>query len=243
MLGTTQYGTFANRPAAGNIGNRYISSDGRIEFVDDGTVWRPLIAGTPGAQPPTIASASWTTFGTAATFTDATGTIKGVNAGTPGAIAGITVPKAATNTTILHMRFLANGDVAVDNLVAGIAVRDSGGGLVSTWELELEQFGGIGGVAPIFSLEVDHWTTLTAATTVYDKPSGVGHLEGGLWLKFQDDNTNHLFSVSNNGQDFMQLFSEARATFLPSGGNQVGVFIYAGQSGIIQYDSWSSTSP
>ena len=50
------YGLYAARPAAGNVGARYVTSDGGIEWVDDGSVWRPLIGGTAGGQVPLVAA-------------------------------------------------------------------------------------------------------------------------------------------------------------------------------------------
>jgi hypothetical protein len=44
-------GTYAGRPAPAQQGRRYVCTDGSpVEFLDDGTLWRPLIDGTLGVE-------------------------------------------------------------------------------------------------------------------------------------------------------------------------------------------------
>lgn len=47
-------GIYASRPAAGSVGKRYIATDSFAEFFDDGSVWRPLIFGRAGYEPPSV---------------------------------------------------------------------------------------------------------------------------------------------------------------------------------------------
>lgn len=76
-VGKDGYGTFASRPAAGNPGARYISSDGMTEFVDIGSEWKPLIQGRLGKQIPLVSSfSSITANSKSASYTDQAGTIK-----------------------------------------------------------------------------------------------------------------------------------------------------------------------
>jgi len=44
------------------------------------------------------------------------------------------------------------------------------------------------------------------------------------WFKIEDNNTNLIFYVSPNGQDWIQIASEARTTFMTGGPNQVGFY-------------------
>lgn len=75
--GLTSYGAFASRPAAGNAGARYVTSDCQTEWIDDGTEWRPLINGRIGKQPPSYATFTQFTAGsiTGTTFADECGSI------------------------------------------------------------------------------------------------------------------------------------------------------------------------
>ena len=80
------YGLYAARPAAGNVGARYVTSDGGIEWVDDGSVWRPLIGGTAGGQVPLVAA--FTNYGGTSTKTDSAGALI-IQAGAIGELTGL----------------------------------------------------------------------------------------------------------------------------------------------------------
>lgn len=72
-------GAFASRPSAGNSGARYLTTDAAVEYVDDGSTWRPIIAGRIGTEPPvaatfTLVQASGLT--NAATLTKTTGCLE-----------------------------------------------------------------------------------------------------------------------------------------------------------------------
>lgn len=56
----TSIGVYASRPAVGTAGHRYITTDGYTEFVDDGSLWRPMIFGRLGYEPPSVSG--WTTY-------------------------------------------------------------------------------------------------------------------------------------------------------------------------------------
>lgn len=64
--GGAAVGTFAARPAPGSAGQQYFATDGVIgQWVSDGTLWRPMIAGVLGYEVPSLAdfnAAGWTTF-------------------------------------------------------------------------------------------------------------------------------------------------------------------------------------
>lgn len=228
VLGTTRYGTYANRPAAGNIGCRYIASDGRVEFVDDGSVWRPLISGVPGTQPGLVAS--FTTLGASWTFADQTGGIVATSA-TNARLSALVVAKPAAVTTVAHVRWAANGSSAATSPPGiGIAVRDSAGGKLTTYFFYVET---VAGPPTLFS-EVDHWTNLTTASATAKAQTAVlGYNNGGLWLRFRDDGaTTHFFDYSSNGVDWVTWFSESRTAFVPSGGNQVGWGLDSGSTSV-----------
>jgi hypothetical protein len=73
--GGTSIGTYASRPAAGTAGNRYLSTDGAIEFVDNGTAWQPILDGTLGTQPPAAASFTGSFLNSGTTISDVKGSV------------------------------------------------------------------------------------------------------------------------------------------------------------------------
>lgn len=74
VKGLTSYGSYASRPAAGNIGAVYILSDpGPIGFLDNGTAWDALIDNT--AYPQVPAASNWTNLGSVGAFADSLGTL------------------------------------------------------------------------------------------------------------------------------------------------------------------------
>jgi hypothetical protein len=56
--GSNIFGAFATRPATAPVGSQFVTSDGPVDFVWNGTVWMPLISGN--VLPPPPAAAGWT---------------------------------------------------------------------------------------------------------------------------------------------------------------------------------------
>lgn len=207
-----------------------------MEFIDDGTAWRPIIDGVPGTQPPALAS--WTVLGTGSTFADQTGTLVGtVTAGTA-RVSGIFVAKAATVTATAFFRLSVKmKDADADNPISGFFVQDSAGSKLSTIGVSWENTGA--GFAPHW--QIDDWTNLTTYSAFVAGFSSA--ISSGFWGRFKDDNTNHTLEISGNGVDWVLLWSRARASFVPSGGNRIGVGFYSGdtaQAQIMNLVSWKA---
>jgi hypothetical protein len=216
------YGPYASRPAAGNTGSRYVCSDGAIEFVDNSAVWKPLINGHPGDQPATVASATWASFGSGGTVVDSAGGLYGSGAASgTDSLNGLTVAKPATCTATVHVRNLS--------LTGGASF----GGIAITDGTKLVTFGlSMGGGLQGF--DVFHWTNVT---TFASNPADQGFpTNGSMWLRVQDDGTNFIFSVSPDGVNFIQYFSESRTAFLVA--TRIGIVFNrsGGFSGL--FDSW-----
>lgn len=68
-----------------------------------------------------------------------------------------------------------------------------------------------------------------AATAVYTNPGGL------VWLKLEDNGTNLIASVSLDGVNWRQLFSEGRTVFMAGGPDQIG---FAVQSNTASVTPW-----
>jgi hypothetical protein len=79
--GSNIIGNFATRPATAPTGSQFVTRDGPVDFVFDGTLWLPLISGNVLQPPPAVSGGGWTivsggTGGAApGAITDAQGTV------------------------------------------------------------------------------------------------------------------------------------------------------------------------
>jgi hypothetical protein len=128
------FGPYSARPAAGHAGARYLASDGLVEFVDDGTAWRPMLRGVPGTEvAPGNSIAAFTQVGHPPTHENVQGGCfymfrLGGDGDQPG---GYEVPRTGTQTFTVHIvpqifPTEANNQGQVG--VPGIWVRDTAGG-------------------------------------------------------------------------------------------------------------------
>lgn len=59
----------------------------------------------------------------------------------------------------------------------------------------------------------------------------------GIWMRIADDNTNRVYSFSNDGYAWWQLYSEGRTTYLTA--DEVGFFADSENSEIVKTTLWS----
>src|SRR5512143_3982926 len=188
---TLGYGLYAARPAPGNIGSRYVSSDGSTEWVDDGTVWRPMINGKPGTQVPLVAS--FTAYGTGGvTWSDAAGIITANGPFSP-QTAGLVVAKNPTVDAKTHVGLAAAGNFTA----AGIVVRDSATQLATAVGLGFDR---------LDRADVVNFTDDGTFNAI------IGDLGIGTdyWFRFVDDGVNHVFYTSADGLRWHQIATQAR---------------------------------
>ncbi len=113
----------------------------------------------------------------------------------------------------------------------GIAMRESGTGQIITIDYA--------GHAGVNNIEVNKLNTSTSFNSL---AAAAGDIvcPTPLFLRMADNATNVIFSYSFDGFNFIQLFSEARGTFLPP--NQVGLIGAAGGTdSAMSYLSWIVT--
>ena len=243
----SRIGTYAQRPAAGNAGKRYVATDSAFgDWVDDGSgIWRPNIMGVLGYEPPAIGT--FTTLNSPTT-TNLNGGIliaqssPGGTQTTKGLEVAVSAPYTLTIFTVPN--FLITQGTGLTN-AASVFIRDSGGGTATILDWGAVDSGGS-------ILVVAHWngTTTNTHTDVFNSGASGGSnndpLRGcqGLWLRIKDDNANQTFSYSRDGTNFDQLFQESRTAFLPSGGNRVGIGCRAfNMAASVAFYSWQLTSP
>lgn len=217
VLGQCLYGTYASRPAPGFQGRIFRSSDGAVEFVDDGTVWRPYIGGRSGKQIPLVAA--FTQYG-AATFTDMCGAIVGATAIAGGAASGLVQAKNAASELILHV-----SQVEIDdNGWAGIVVRDSATQAQVIAGVAFNNYG-------IYRFSDDN----TPVGAVITREMGTGP----CWFRFVDDGVAfHTWYRSVDGISWNQFFQNARAAVIPGGGDQIGIALNRSGGPYALFDSY-----
>lgn len=124
---------------------------------------------------------------------------------------------------------------------AGIGFRESSSGKI----FDLHIYNNGGGTQEV--IRVVKWTNETTVSTV-PVARGVVAQRGPVWLRIEDNNTNVIFSTSPDGVNWIQLFSEARGSFMSGGGGptQVGLFAEIEDTSTVgglaaSYLSWEQT--
>lgn len=153
-------------------------------------------------------AASWTNFNvTTLTKTDGSGGLK------------LTAPSNSSANSVQGVEQAISGNYTLSTLLslaitpaiyneALLYIRDNTN--------KLTTFGVNWGGAGEPYIQVDHRASATGApANVYNTP--VKGMFGGLvFLRIQDNGVNHLFSYSNDGDSYVQLFSESRTAYLGS---------------------------
>ena len=97
----------------------------------------------------------------------------------------------------------------------GITVENSGDG-----KLTIISFHGRGGNSP--GIQISKMTDYSTFSSSYVDLKPLGATSDLIWLKFEDDNSNHKQYVSIDGVNWLLLNSASRTDWLSNGGNRVG---------------------
>jgi len=194
------YGLYAARPAPGNLGARYVCSDGAVEFVDDGTVWKPLVNGRPGTQPPLVSAFTALSSAAGATWTDVAGTIVSVASQVGGEAALLVQEKPATCELVIHVTDVQLGT----NGVEGLVVRNSANDFFIIFGISA------GGVS------VALWSSLT--NRIDNEYTGSTRPIGDTWLRFTDDGATFRYFIATDGLTWLDLTSDVN---LANGGRDI----------------------
>ena len=146
------------------------------------------------------------TQGATTVFMDSTATSAGIHART------ITAP--ATPYVITAMLRGQYYTAAINQQYAGVLFRELGGKLETFYVTSANQFQVVRFTSPTVFSAAQLAVTLIAAGDYH-------------WLRIADNGTNIIFSVSLDGVNYTQSYSEARGTFFSTSGGpqEVGIFI------------------
>lgn len=236
----TSTGTYAARPASEIDGHLYFQSDGfsidrynSASAVSTWQTWGPIFKLTP---PPSDSEFSWVNQDTA-TIATVNGGLYLENAISNGGAVGINCRvKSKTGTWTLTVGFMTNCTVANAISDCGILARESSTGKIAGFRQRTDT---------AFALDIIRWTSATVQAGTILAAVGAAHLmSGGIcWQRIQNNGTNMLFSVSNNGQNFHQVGTVALTTAFTTNSDQIGFsvepFSMAGGMHVI---SWVETA-
>lgn len=211
---STLTAAYASRPAASNDGNLFLPSDGYAIDRDTGTAyvpWGPLL---PLTRPP--AAANWTviTAGTATLSDDAgalvlnsalDATQRGWRKATPTVPYTITIGIIPTFYPGATVGFVVGWRQSLDGKCVLYRAYYTNG----HYEFHLAKNTDI----VTFSANYIAWLA--------DSPRLAGPM---IWLRFADDNTNRIVSVSNDGKNFNQIHSVLRTDFMTADQVVLGIF-------------------
>lgn len=225
--------TYANKPAAGNKGRIFLASDSLIKAYDDGTNWLHEAYGHR-ITPPDFTGFGWINQG-ASTLSVTRG------------FARFNVPVSATNNLRMYTKaYTPNKTVTMafnwfieekDFFYAGIVIRNNTSGKAIIFVVAFDTANSKGDSIKPLVFKFDSPVTFNSEGITTPKYSSMVGLPL-FWLRVEDDNTNLKFSVSPNGLDWDEIFSEPRTTYLTP--EQIGVIVNSANSspGTINVFSW-----
>ena len=214
------YDTYANRPAAGTPGRIFLPTDGAFLERDNGTAWEKYGPIWPMTPPTTSTFSTWLNQSTS-TVTDAKGPLYfNAAVATSATIRAILKSYLATPFTVeiailpTILPYTTTSDVA-----AGLCIRDSATGKIEMY--------GLGNNGADMQIKGYYYSSATASgTSVTGWPTGTHFSESTLlWLRYTDDGTYRVISISVDGCTWTQLLSVSRTTNLTP--DQIGIGIKA----------------
>lgn len=214
-------GTFAARPVSSIIGAKYYPTDGHLPYIYDGTLWRPLVAGSVvGTQPPSAASFTGVNQG-GATIADSNGGLEifGANDGATPTSRAFVLSAANSVDACIVPQYLPT--IAANTFSCfGIMMRESGTGkmLSLTFTLAHASTGN-----PI-QFEYNVWSANTTRTTntVF---SSVGSADAGspLFLRIRRSGATMFAEYSRNRISWTTVNSVATTTAFTTAPDQAGI--------------------
>ena len=215
------YDTYANRPAAGTPGRIFLPTDGAFIERDDGSSWTKFGPIWPMTPPAPADFPTWLNQGTS-TCVNTFGPMYFCGAVSTSALWRAVLKTYPTPPFTVVMAFLPiiipyNFSSYVE---LGLCIRDSTSGKMEVY--------GLGGSGNDMNIRGYYFTspTATSGTSVTGWPSGQHFSESPLvWIKYVDDSTNRVISMSINGVTWTQLASNSRTSNLTP--DQIGIAVQA----------------
>ena len=223
-------GAYASRPAAATNGRIYFSTDKPVISLDNGSAWSEWDT-TTGAKLtlPNSGSFSWVNQGSASVTTTNGADVLTTPTGT-NQIRGRSV--AASNPMFVKARLAPKTQVG-GNSIIGLFVSD--GTKFVTFD-SITTFGGN-------HMRTAKWSSSSAFSATYTNYSTLPYGITPKWIGIQDDGTNLLFWLSDNGVDWTRIESRARLDYLVTSITLVGWFMNneSGSNGSAVLYSWEKT--
>lgn len=214
-------GAFSTRPAAGTDGDLFLPTDGFTLGRDNGTEWQPwgpLSAFTT----PSDSGFSWRNQGSSTVTVDKDRILLR-GAGTGNAVNIVARVKTAPATPyVVTARFIPPPLSKAYNGY-GLVFRQNGAG-TGTGRLLAFWWAGhnfAGSVTP--TIRIEKWTDETTASASYAE--FLCH-QPALWLRIADNGTNVIFSISSDGDAWIDLHTVSRTDFLLQGPDQIGFMAF-----------------
>lgn len=192
--GGVSRGSFASRPAAGNAGTLYKTTDGILEFYDDGSNWHPYFGSVPLTQVPVLSNWTQVNMGSA-TIADWAGAIQLNGPALAGDSFKMAVKSAPSTPYTITAAFLI-ANAGINFSMGGLIHRNSSSGDLRVY-----------GVTRVNG----EWL----GRSFHSGPTGAGNSRGTdvsrhviepsplLWLRFADNGTTVTYSFSVNGFDWV----------------------------------------
>ena len=209
---STYTSDYASRPSAGNDGDLFLPSDGFTIERDTSAAWVPWGPLFPLTVPPTTGW-SWVNQGSS-TINVAKGGIY------------MQQPPGAGNNVSLYMRSIPTAPYTITAALlpllydinytgAGIALRDSASSKIIVFRLTYTDS----------LMQVQRYSDAsTYVSTSISVNTQLGrHV---LWLRVENDSTDLKFSISADGQNWIEILSESNTAYLASA-DEIGFFAYA----------------
>jgi hypothetical protein len=227
-------GLYASRPGSGVVvGDQYISTDGPLKSVWNGSVWNTYLHDEFAAAPGP--SSGWTqvNFGGKVTLTDVGGTI-GMQIADTASFNIRLVTKNAPATPYHVEFFMRTMGMHLNSTVLGAYFYDG---------TKLMSLDFLAQSASVDTIRVQKMTSTTVDNTTAKSTSTVmmNPYYGGIWLRLGNNGTNLTFDFAYTRGDWINFFTEAVGTYITPtaygwGGMCVtgvgGNFIYASLQGI-----------
>lgn len=198
-------GIYGSQPSTHNTGNLFFATNSPVVERDTGAAWRPFGPLFALTTPPT-SGWSWDNQGTSSIDTTKGGIIlRGqIDASSYLRLYYRTAPSTPYQATfgILHgyMRYGAGAQGA------GVAFRESSTGKIISFHLQ--------NTAALPYLLITRWTNATTPSSNYFSETLQLPVGAFLWMRLTDNGTNFIFSLSNDKENWTQIYSVARGDFM-----------------------------
>ena len=221
---TTYTDTYANIPAAGNAGDLFFPTDGVCVYYDNGAEWVPYGPVFPATEPPT-AGWSWVNQGAAVVDATMDGISLYMGNGSNNWNLRCYVRSIPSVPYTVTTRFLGTVHIVDSNGAAG------GGGDYPAWGLVWRESGTGELVALVFISQ-----SIVASMHLYKFNSPTSYSAGyktlyvpitttqlPTWVRFEDDNTDRVVSLSMDGLRWFEFYRVGRTDFLTA--DQIGIWV------------------